>query len=104
MADIDPLPRWIFGRCALLGDCAHAMYPFGSNGASQAILDARVLAYNMATAGNIDEALHGYDYVGKHRVLADPAFLAARSRDASMLDAYQRQPGRARRFVSHVHH
>ena len=61
MADIDPLPRWIFGRCALLGDCAHAMYPFGSNGASQAILDARVLAYNMATAGNIDEALHGYE-------------------------------------------
>ena len=61
MADIDPLPRWIFGRCALLGDCAHAMYPFGSNGASQAILDARVLAYNMATAGNIDDALHGYE-------------------------------------------
>jgi 5-methylphenazine-1-carboxylate 1-monooxygenase len=61
MADIDPLPRWIFGRCALLGDCAHAMYPFGSNGASQAILDARVLAYSMATAGNIDEALHGYE-------------------------------------------
>jgi 5-methylphenazine-1-carboxylate 1-monooxygenase len=61
MADIDPLPRWIFGRCALLGDSAHAMYPFGSNGASQAILDARVLAYNMATAGNIDEALHGYE-------------------------------------------
>jgi 5-methylphenazine-1-carboxylate 1-monooxygenase len=61
MADIDPLPRWIFGRCALLGDCAHAMYPFGSNGASQAILDARVLAYHLATAGNIDEALHSYE-------------------------------------------
>ena len=61
MADIDPLPRWIFGRCALLGDSAHAMYPFGSNGASQAILDARVLAYHLATSGNIDEALHGYE-------------------------------------------
>jgi 5-methylphenazine-1-carboxylate 1-monooxygenase len=61
MADIDPLPRWVFGRCALLGDSAHAMYPFGSNGASQAIIDARVLAYNIATSGSIDEALQGYE-------------------------------------------
>lgn len=61
MADIDPLPRWVFGRCALLGDAAHAMYPFGSNGASQAILDARVLAYELATAGTIDSALRGYE-------------------------------------------
>jgi 2-polyprenyl-6-methoxyphenol hydroxylase-like FAD-dependent oxidoreductase len=61
MADIDPLPRWVFGRCALLGDAAHAMYPFGSNGASQAILDARVLAYELATAPTIDEALRGYE-------------------------------------------
>lgn len=61
MADIDPLPRWVFGRCALLGDAAHAMYPFGSNGASQAILDARVLAYELATAANTDDALRGYE-------------------------------------------
>ncbi|MBB5052830.1 2-polyprenyl-6-methoxyphenol hydroxylase-like FAD-dependent oxidoreductase [Afipia massiliensis] len=61
MTDIDPLPRWVFGRCALLGDAAHAMYPFGSNGASQAILDARVLAYELATAATIDDALRGYE-------------------------------------------
>lgn len=61
MADIDPLPRWVFGRCALLGDAAHAMYPFGSNGASQAILDARVLAYELASASNIDEGLRAYE-------------------------------------------
>jgi 2-polyprenyl-6-methoxyphenol hydroxylase-like FAD-dependent oxidoreductase len=61
MADIDPLPRWVFGRCALLGDAAHAMYPFGSNGASQAILDARVLAYELATAATTDDALRGYE-------------------------------------------
>jgi 2-polyprenyl-6-methoxyphenol hydroxylase-like FAD-dependent oxidoreductase len=61
MADIDPLPRWVFGRCALLGDAAHAMYPFGSNGASQAILDARVLAYELATAATADDALRGYE-------------------------------------------
>lgn len=61
MADIDPLPRWVFGRCVLLGDAAHAMYPFGSNGASQAILDARVLAYELASASNIDEGLRAYE-------------------------------------------
>ena len=61
MADIDPLPQWVFGRCALLGDAAHAMYPFGSNGASQAILDARVLAYELSNAANIDDGLRAYE-------------------------------------------
>jgi len=76
MADIDPLPRWIFGRCALLGDAAHAMYPFGSNGASQAILDARVLAYELATAGTIDGALRAYD--AQRRPVASEVQLANR--------------------------
>jgi 5-methylphenazine-1-carboxylate 1-monooxygenase len=44
MIDRDPVPRWTFHRTTLLGDAAHPMYPIGSNGASQAILDARVLA------------------------------------------------------------
>ncbi|SNT71789.1 flavin-dependent oxidoreductase [Paracoccus seriniphilus] len=44
MADRDPLPRWTFGRVTLLGDAAHPMYPVGSNGASQAVLDAQCLA------------------------------------------------------------
>ena len=61
MADIDPLPQWVFGRCALLGDAAHAMYPFGSNGASQAILDARVLAYELSNAATIDDGLRAYE-------------------------------------------
>jgi 5-methylphenazine-1-carboxylate 1-monooxygenase len=43
MVDRDPLPRWSHGPVTLLGDAAHPMYPVGSNGASQAILDARVL-------------------------------------------------------------
>lgn len=43
MVDRDPLPRWTFGPVTLLGDAAHPMYPIGSNGASQAILDARTL-------------------------------------------------------------
>ena len=44
MVDRDPVDRWTFGRMTLLGDAGHPMYPVGSNGASQAILDARVLA------------------------------------------------------------
>ena len=48
MIDRDPLPQWGTGRVSLLGDAAHPMYPIGSNGASQAIIDARVLAYELA--------------------------------------------------------
>jgi len=76
MADIDPLPRWVFGRGALLGDSAHAMYPFGSNGASQAILDARVFAYQIATAPSIDEALLAYE--SERRPVATEVQLANR--------------------------
>jgi 2-polyprenyl-6-methoxyphenol hydroxylase-like FAD-dependent oxidoreductase len=50
MADRDALPRWTFGHVTLLGDAAHPMYPVGSNGASQAILDARCLADCLASA------------------------------------------------------
>ena len=61
MVDRDPLPTWHHGRITLLGDAAHPMYPVGSNGASQAILDARVLARELATCSSIDEALTAYD-------------------------------------------
>ncbi|KAI3400092.1 hypothetical protein diail_4630 [Diaporthe ilicicola] len=44
MCDREPVERWTFGRMALLGDAAHAMYPIGSNGATQAIIDAETLA------------------------------------------------------------
>ena len=50
MVDKDPLPRWSFGRITLLGDAAHPMYPRGSNGAGQAILDARALAESLAAS------------------------------------------------------
>ncbi len=61
MVDRDPLPRWTFGHSTLLGDAAHPMYPNGSNGASQAILDARTLAYHLATAPTIAQALAAYE-------------------------------------------
>jgi 2-polyprenyl-6-methoxyphenol hydroxylase-like FAD-dependent oxidoreductase len=44
LVDRDPLPTWTQGRVTLLGDAAHPMYPIGSNGASQAILDAEAFA------------------------------------------------------------
>jgi 2-polyprenyl-6-methoxyphenol hydroxylase-like FAD-dependent oxidoreductase len=62
MVDRDPLPRWTFGRATLLGDAAHPMYPIGSNGASQAILDARVLAGCLRRhPDDVDEALRRYE-------------------------------------------
>jgi 2-polyprenyl-6-methoxyphenol hydroxylase-like FAD-dependent oxidoreductase len=51
MVDRDPLPRWTHGRTTLLGDAAHPMYPIGSNGASQGILDAEAMAEAMAATG-----------------------------------------------------
>ena len=57
MVDRDPLERWGAGRVTLLGDGAHPMYPIGSNGASQAIIDARVLALELARSGG--DALRG---------------------------------------------
>jgi 2-polyprenyl-6-methoxyphenol hydroxylase-like FAD-dependent oxidoreductase len=61
LVDRDPVDRWVFDRVTLLGDAAHPMYPIGSNGASQAILDGRTLAYELATAGDIDTALQRYE-------------------------------------------
>lgn len=61
MIDRDPVPTWQDGPVALLGDAAHAMYPTGSNGASQAIVDARVLGAAMVDHGATPEALAAYD-------------------------------------------
>jgi 2-polyprenyl-6-methoxyphenol hydroxylase-like FAD-dependent oxidoreductase len=59
--DRDPLPFWSSGRVTLLGDAAHPMYPVGSNGASQAILDARALADALAHAEHPRQALMAYE-------------------------------------------
>ncbi|PSC05505.1 flavin-dependent oxidoreductase [Alsobacter soli] len=61
MCDRDPLPRWTHGRVSLLGDAAHPMYPVGSNGASQAILDARCLADCLAKAEHPRHGLAMYE-------------------------------------------
>src|SRR5436190_1598150 len=59
--DRDPLPHWSSGRVTLLGDAAHPMYPVGSNGASQAILDARCLADLLARSEHPRQALAAYE-------------------------------------------
>jgi 5-methylphenazine-1-carboxylate 1-monooxygenase len=61
MCDRDPLPRWSHGRVTLLGDAAHPMYPVGSNGASQAILDARCLADLLRDSEHPVHALWAYE-------------------------------------------
>src|ERR1700716_1658966 len=61
MVDQDPLPRWSFGRATLLGDAAHPMVPRGSNGAGQAILDARALASALLEHGDPVAALAAYE-------------------------------------------
>jgi 5-methylphenazine-1-carboxylate 1-monooxygenase len=65
MVDRDPLPSWGAGRVTLLGDAAHPMYPIGANGGSQAVLDARILAWSLARAlsssGTPAEGLAAYE-------------------------------------------
>ncbi len=61
MSDRDPLDRWSFGRVTLLGDAAHPMYPIGSNGASQAILDTDALTRALLSTADPIEALQKYD-------------------------------------------
>ena len=61
MVDRDPLPRWTHGRVTLLGDAAHPMYPRGSNGAGQAILDARALADCLQSSESVPTALQAYE-------------------------------------------
>jgi 2-polyprenyl-6-methoxyphenol hydroxylase-like FAD-dependent oxidoreductase len=62
MVDRDPLTSWDFGRITLLGDAAHPMHPVGGNGSSQAVLDARVLARELALRSDIDSAIKAYDH------------------------------------------
>jgi 5-methylphenazine-1-carboxylate 1-monooxygenase len=61
MVDQDPLPRWSFGRVTLLGDAAHPMVPRGSNGAGQAILDARALTSALLAQDDPAAALEAYE-------------------------------------------
>jgi 2-polyprenyl-6-methoxyphenol hydroxylase-like FAD-dependent oxidoreductase len=78
MIDRDPVPTWVDGRVALLGDAAHVMYPTGSNGASQAIVDARVLGAAIIEHGVTSEALQAYD----RKLCAEISAVVLRNRGA----------------------
>jgi 2-polyprenyl-6-methoxyphenol hydroxylase-like FAD-dependent oxidoreductase len=93
MVDRDPLPSWGSepswgpGRVTLLGDAAHPMYPIGANGGSQAVLDARVLAWSLARAlsspGTPAEGLAAYE--GARRETVNAIVLACRDMPADRL-------------------
>ena len=61
LVDRDPVDRWTFGKVTLMGDAAHPMYPIGSNGSSQAILDARVITREILNHGKTAAALQAYE-------------------------------------------
>jgi len=78
MIDRDPVPTWVDERVALLGDAAHVMYPTGSNGGSQAIIDARVLGVSLLAHGVTPAALRDYDA----KLCKDVSALVLRNRGA----------------------
>lgn len=61
LVDRDPIPQWTFGRVTLAGDAAHPMYPIGSNGASQGILDADAMSRAFAEHKDPQEALAAFE-------------------------------------------
>ena len=83
MVDKDPLSRWTFGRATLLGDAAHPMYPRGSNGAVQAILDARCLAECLHAHGCGPDALFAYEQ--RRRPRTTDIVLANRARPPDVI-------------------
>ena len=92
MCDRDPLPRWSFGRVTLMGDAAHPMYPIGSNGASQAILDTESMVHALVEEPDIPAALVRYE--GERREATAKIVLANRGNgpDQVMQLAEERAP------------
>ncbi len=99
MVDRDPLPAWSDGRVTLLGDAAHPMYPIGSNGASQAILDARQLADDLVAYDAVPDALAHYDAVRRPATAAIVAANRRQGPDEVMQIAEERAPD----GFAHIH-
>ncbi|MFE9370011.1 FAD-dependent monooxygenase [Streptomyces sp. NPDC006711] len=101
MVDREPLATWGEGRVTLLGDAAHPMYPVGANGASQSVVDARVLAHELATTADPLSALRRYE--ARRREATAAVVLAARAMNrneqgsarsiARMTDTYRHVTG-----------
>src|ERR1700730_11107186 len=102
MVDQDPLPRWSFGRITLLGDAAHPMVPRGSNGAGQAILDARALTTALLQNADPLEALSSYE---KQRLEATTRIVLTNRTnppDAILREGFQRSHDRPFKTIDDV--
>jgi len=99
MVDRDPLECWSDRRVTLLGDAAHPMYPIGSNGASQAILDARELADQLTAHDTIEDALGRYDAIRRPATAAIVAANRRQGPDEVMQIAEERAP----QGFGHIH-
>ena len=102
MVDQEPLPRWSFGRVTLLGDAAHPMVPRGSNGAGQAILDARALADCLAQRANPVEALTEYEAKRLEATANIVRMNRANPPDAILREVYVRTGDRPFRNIDEV--
>ena len=102
MVDLEPLPRWTFGRITLLGDAAHPMYPRGSNGSAQAIIDAVALGEELAGATEPRAALQAYE----ERRREATATIVRRNRtnppDALLREVYERTGDRPFEDISEI--
>ncbi|MBW6434595.1 flavin-dependent oxidoreductase [Actinoplanes hulinensis] len=99
MVDRDPVDRWAHGHATLLGDAAHPMYPNGSNGASQAILDARTLAFHLATSATAAEGLAAYESARRPATTALVLSNRRQGPEQVMVLAHERAP----RGFTHIH-
>ena len=99
MVDRDPLPRWTQGRVTLLGDAAHPMWPIGSNGASQSVLDSRALVTQLESHADLRAALAAYEAIRRPATAAEVTANRTRAHD-EILDLVQ---ARAPQGFSDVH-
>jgi 2-polyprenyl-6-methoxyphenol hydroxylase-like FAD-dependent oxidoreductase len=102
MVDRDPVPTWTFGRVTLMGDAAHPMYPRGSNGAGQAILDARYLTGCIKRLGLTTQALAQYD---RERVGATAKVVLTNRKnppDAILREVHERSGGKPFKHINDI--
>jgi 5-methylphenazine-1-carboxylate 1-monooxygenase len=93
MVDKDPIAQWTFGAVTLMGDAAHPMYPRGSNGSAQALIDARTLADELAARQHLTDAhearlqaLHAYE--AKRRSATTQIVLTNRSHPPDFINSH----------------
>jgi 2-polyprenyl-6-methoxyphenol hydroxylase-like FAD-dependent oxidoreductase len=90
MVDQDPLPRWSHDRVTLMGDAAHPMVPRGSNGAGQAILDARALTDSLVKYADPVAALRAYEDLRREATAAVVRMNRTNPPDAILREVYAR--------------